>query len=776
MAGLFEGLLGGGSDPYELYGDLLNDTQKAALRDQQTTRGLLQAAAIFSKAGQASRLPVSIPWGEAAAAFGGGQDEALKGIMTAAQIRELQSKAKIRDQMFGPEANAKMDALLKAFGMGGGSTGTPAAASGPSPAGTYIPDPAKPALPMVNPALGPVELDAGGTPAAGMPTIPLDAPGPQTGLLPPPDQVAGLSGPGVLARIAAMQQGGGGGSPAPFGGDQASSLRLASHINYGGTGALGNPAEAGWRSSNIVPVPAPGGASFNVHRAAAPDFAGFLQDLSALGYKIDPKTSGGYNYRNIRGSNSLSEHAYGTAIDINSNANLYTRDGRKVTDLPPEVGALAAKHNLEWGGNWKDPVDTMHFQWRGPGGEASATATPGGQDQVIPSGQGVPANMLRTVADTGGGVPGMPPVPVPPGVNPAAMNGLLIELARRNAAAEALGMGNPYGSMLSVLQGSPQYKAAIETATRGAGLPFVRPEAAEKAAGAFPFDMAGKQYQAALDRATNEAKMLGEARNDPAEIKVSDGKGGEVIVQGTREQKVRAAQGLPVPELGITGIFRPGATGLPPAGSLATTPVDPPGYAEATTIMLKERRPKAEAAVKSLNFNETAQRLLDAGIISGYGAGFRLDAAKAKALLGWDDQRIANTETFLATQARQVAAILGSGDFGSGASITDEDRRQAARMAGADSALDEKSLRFLVRLNGTAANWEIDRYKADVKRHDPKGRLPILQIDVPPKAETKPSANQPTPIGQSKIGDKSYVKWSDGQWRPEGELPGEEKR
>jgi hypothetical protein len=166
----------------------------------------------------------------------------------------------------------------------------------------------------------------------------------------------------------------------------------------------------------------------------------------------------------------------------------------------------------------------------------------------------------------------MPPVPSVPGVDPKAMNALLLELAQRNAAAEALGMGNPYGSMLSVLQGSPQYKGMIETATRGAGLPFVEPESAAKARGTFPYDMAGKQYQAALDRATQQEKILGEAANDPAEIRVADGKGGFAIVQGTRAQKIRAAEGLPVPALGITGIFAPGSAGVAPAGSLAPTP------------------------------------------------------------------------------------------------------------------------------------------------------------------------------------------------------------
>ena len=168
---------------------------------------------------------------------------------------------------------------------------------------------------------------------------------------------------------------------------------------------------------------------------------------------------------------------------------------------------------------------------------------------MIPSGRASSAAPCNDVADTGGGVPGMPPVPVPPGVNPQAMNALLIELAQRNAAAEALGMGNPYGSLLSVLQGSPQYKALIETATRGAGLPFVRQEAEEKAIGGYGVDIATRTYQATLDRVTKALEMEGTARLDPAEIKVADGKGGFVTLQGTREQKIKAANGLAVPEL-----------------------------------------------------------------------------------------------------------------------------------------------------------------------------------------------------------------------------------
>jgi hypothetical protein len=178
------------------------------------------------------------------------------------------------------------------------------------------------------------------------------------------------------------------------------------HLNYGRTGALGDPTKPGWDAENITAVSAPSGAKFRVHKQAAADIEGFLKELEATGYKVDAKESGGHNVRQITGGTGLSEHAFGTAIDINPSRNPYSKEGKKITDLPQNVAELADKYNLEWGGNWKSPVDTMHFQWRGPRTDsaiASVTATP--QDTVIPkaisaeaSRAGVDPKMALTVA------------------------------------------------------------------------------------------------------------------------------------------------------------------------------------------------------------------------------------------------------------------------------------------------------------------------------------------------------------------------------------------
>lgn len=133
---------------------------------------------------------------------------------------------------------------------------------------------------------------------------------------------------------------------------------------------LGDPLSAGWEDQNLVTVAAPNGQSWRVHRLAAPAFTGLINELAANGYELG--SSGGFNYRNIRGGNTLSEHAFGNAIDINAAANPM---GGTTSDLPPNIGEIAAKYGLEWGGNWKNRPDPMHFEWTGPNGSGFASAT-----------------------------------------------------------------------------------------------------------------------------------------------------------------------------------------------------------------------------------------------------------------------------------------------------------------------------------------------------------------------------------------------------------------
>lgn len=149
---------------------------------------------------------------------------------------------------------------------------------------------------------------------------------------------------------------------------------------YGGANLMsknpsqwGDPRAAGWQENNIETIQVSNGLKVQVHKAAASAFQGFVNELIGQGY--DVKSLGGFNIRNKRGGNSLSEHAYGNAIDINPGKNPMGKN--LVTDMPANISALAAKYGLSWGGDWKSVKDAMHFEWRG---------NVGGSDKKAPVG------------------------------------------------------------------------------------------------------------------------------------------------------------------------------------------------------------------------------------------------------------------------------------------------------------------------------------------------------------------------------------------------------
>lgn len=95
----------------------------------------------------------------------------------------------------------------------------------------------------------------------------------------------------------------------------------------------------------------------------AADYADRFQNmfnwLDEQGYKINSLGEGGYSFRNVAGTNNLSKHSFGEAVDINPRQNPWSNTFK--TDLPPGTGEYAKSIGLKWGGEWNKP-DTMHFQ------------------------------------------------------------------------------------------------------------------------------------------------------------------------------------------------------------------------------------------------------------------------------------------------------------------------------------------------------------------------------------------------------------------------------
>ena len=72
------------------------------------------------------------------------------------------------------------------------------------------------------------------------------------------------------------------------------------------------------------------------------------------------RTKPGNKVTNAPGSTYSSYHQWGTAFDI------YRNDGQgaynEAGNFFGRVGAIGVNIGLEWGGNWKSPVDKPHFQ------------------------------------------------------------------------------------------------------------------------------------------------------------------------------------------------------------------------------------------------------------------------------------------------------------------------------------------------------------------------------------------------------------------------------
>jgi hypothetical protein len=75
-------------------------------------------------------------------------------------------------------------------------------------------------------------------------------------------------------------------------------------------------------------------------------------------YGLD-QFGGTFNFRKIRGSSHISNHAYGCAIDLDPAHNpLGAKHGR----MPPDVVLLFKQEGWRWGGDYHGRKDWMHFE------------------------------------------------------------------------------------------------------------------------------------------------------------------------------------------------------------------------------------------------------------------------------------------------------------------------------------------------------------------------------------------------------------------------------
>lgn len=85
------------------------------------------------------------------------------------------------------------------------------------------------------------------------------------------------------------------------------------------------------------------------------------------------RSSGTFNWRKVRGTDRLSSHSFGTAIDLNVKYSDYWQWDCKCTSedvnltyknrIPQMIVDIFEKHGFIWGGKWYH-YDTMHFEYR----------------------------------------------------------------------------------------------------------------------------------------------------------------------------------------------------------------------------------------------------------------------------------------------------------------------------------------------------------------------------------------------------------------------------
>lgn len=129
-----------------------------------------------------------------------------------------------------------------------------------------------------------------------------------------------------------------------------------------------------------------------VHAVLADDVRGIFHDLDSARFPIHSvipivrfgwsddasiarNNTSGFNYRTVAGTNRLSLHARGRAIDLNPYLNPYITPGRRPLRPydPRTPGTIVkgdaaytafVKRGWTWGGDWKNEKDYQHFEKR----------------------------------------------------------------------------------------------------------------------------------------------------------------------------------------------------------------------------------------------------------------------------------------------------------------------------------------------------------------------------------------------------------------------------
>jgi hypothetical protein len=138
----------------------------------------------------------------------------------------------------------------------------------------------------------------------------------------------------------------------------------------------------------------------------------------------------------------------------------------------------------------------------------------------------------------------------------------------------------------------------------------------------------------------------------------------------------------------------------------------------------------AEDAKGIITTVQEGRRLLQSGVITGFGADFltSVGAALNQAGVNFAEDAVANTQAFSANMAANVGRIIKQ--FGAGTGLSNADREYAEKMAGGKVTLDRKAIERILDINERMARNVISLHNKNVSGI--KTNVP-LTVDVPSK-------------------------------------------
>jgi hypothetical protein len=152
-------------------------------------------------------------------------------------------------------------------------------------------------------------------------------------------------------------------------------------------------------------------------------------------------------------------------------------------------------------------------------------------------------------------------------------------------------------------------------------------------------------------------------------------------------------------------------------------------------------------------------KLIENGIMSGFGSDVLKTVAKMGATLGvLDEQQIntlANTETFDSNAGNLVAQVIKA--FGAGTGLSDADREYAAKIAGGTITLNEISLKRILDIASRRSISEIKRYNDKLRKLGGDWLEDVVEVPRFRRLDMTPLLNNPKAKVRGADGNIYYI-------------------